>query len=340
MQASERHWADPGPVPVAPGVHRLPLPLPNDGLRAVNVYVVETADGLVLIDGGWALDESRRALDRGLAELGWDPADIVRFLVTHVHRDHYTQAVAVRREFGTRVELGLGERPTLESLQAPGSRPLAAQLAWLPRHGAPDLAETIAGYLGRRNVERHHWETPDAWIAAGVIALPGGPELEAVETPGHTAGHMVFHDRAGGLLFAGDHVLPTITPSIGFEPVPTQAPLAAFLASLALVRSRPDAQLLPAHGPVTGSVHARVDELVRHHEQRLAEMADVVAAAGSATATDVATQVTWTRRHRALGDLDPFNRMLAIFETAAHLDLLVAQGRLAVSESDGRRRYS
>ena len=34
--------------------------------------------------------------------------------------------------------------------------------------------------------------------------------------PGHTPGHYVFADRADGLLFAGDHVLPTITPSIGF----------------------------------------------------------------------------------------------------------------------------
>jgi len=36
--------------------------------------------------------------------------------------------------------------------------------------------------------------------------------------------------------------------------------------------------------------------------------------------------VPWTRRRRRLPDLDPFNQMLAIFETAAHLDLLVARG--------------
>lgn len=28
-------WTTPGVYPVAPGVHRIPLPLPNDGLRAV-----------------------------------------------------------------------------------------------------------------------------------------------------------------------------------------------------------------------------------------------------------------------------------------------------------------
>ena len=45
-------------LPVAPGVHRIPLPLPTDGLRAVNSYALETrahhdllvARGLVLCD--------------------------------------------------------------------------------------------------------------------------------------------------------------------------------------------------------------------------------------------------------------------------------------------------
>ena len=33
-------WQEPGAHPVAPGIHRIPLPLPQDGLRAVNVYAV------------------------------------------------------------------------------------------------------------------------------------------------------------------------------------------------------------------------------------------------------------------------------------------------------------
>ena len=45
---SGRHWADAGAWPTAPGVHRIPLPLPSDGLRAMNVYAVEADDGLVL----------------------------------------------------------------------------------------------------------------------------------------------------------------------------------------------------------------------------------------------------------------------------------------------------
>lgn len=57
-----QQWTEAGAFAVAPGVHRVPLPLPMDALRAVNVYVIEDDDGLVLIDGGWALSESRATL--------------------------------------------------------------------------------------------------------------------------------------------------------------------------------------------------------------------------------------------------------------------------------------
>ena len=51
---SGEHWTAEGAWEVAPGIHRIPLPLPMDGLKAINVYVVEAADGLILVDGGWA----------------------------------------------------------------------------------------------------------------------------------------------------------------------------------------------------------------------------------------------------------------------------------------------
>src|SRR6516162_4491297 len=69
-RATAHEWAEPGVYPVAPGVHRVPLPLPTDGLRAVNVYVIEDDGGLVLIDSGWALEVARRALTSALATLG------------------------------------------------------------------------------------------------------------------------------------------------------------------------------------------------------------------------------------------------------------------------------
>ena len=330
-------WTEPGAFEVAPGVHRIPLPLPNDGLRAVNVYALTGDDGLVLVDGGWAIPAARSRLADGLAALGAGLGDVRRFLVTHVHRDHYTQAVVLRREFGGTVALGVGERPTLALLQEPQRHPLQAQLDALLAAGAPDLARTIGDGARDHRVDRGQWASPDDWLEEGPVPV-AGRVLEAVATPGHTAGHLVFHDRTAGLLFAGDHVLPTITPSIGFEPVLSENPLGAFLASLALVRSRPDARLLPAHGGVTDSVHARVDELIAHHGARL-DQTETACAQGAATAYEVGGRLRWTRREHRLADLDPFNAMLAVFETGAHLELLTAQGRLVRTVEDGVDRY-
>jgi glyoxylase-like metal-dependent hydrolase (beta-lactamase superfamily II) len=334
-------WTEPTVEEVADGVHRIPLPLPNDGLRAVNVYVVRDDEGrITLIDSGWAIPEARELLVQMLGKLGHTPGDISRFLVTHIHRDHYTLGIALRREFGTKVALGVGERPSLEVILAPKHRPLERELTRMRRLGATALADDLASKLpgpGALPPMEHYWELPDEWLAPEPVTV-GTRELEVVPTPGHTQGHVVFHDQANKLLFAGDHVLPTITPSIGLEPSGAELPLRDFLESLKLVRGRPDARLLPAHGSVTDSVHARVDELIAHHGKRLDET-EAAALAGATTAFDIAGILKWTRRERSLEELDQFNRMLAIGETGAHLDLLVLQGRLNVVESDGVRHY-
>lgn len=332
--AQRAEWTEPGAFPVAPGVHRIPLPLPNDGLRAVNVYAVESDDDLVLIDGGWALEESRRRLETALKDIGRGLGDVTRFLVTHVHRDHYTQAVTVRREFGTRVCLGIGERETLETLVRPRRREESAQLAQLLACGARPLVDRLTAIWREGGHDPGEWEMPDEWIDGRTKVPVAGRELLAVPTPGHTRGHLVFADLTGGILFAGDHVLPHITPSIGFESAPAESPLGSYLDSLRAVREMPDLRLLPAHGPVTDSVHARVDALLEHHAERLDACAAAVAA-GSGTAYETARALTWTRRQRHFDDLDTFNQMLATTETQAHLAVLVTQGRLRGHEDDG-----
>ena len=330
-------WTAPGAFEVAPGVHRIPLPLPSDALRAVNVYAIQDSDGLILIDSGWALALARDSLEEALAGLGLGLGDIARFLITHVHRDHYTQAVMLRREFGTRLSLGIGERPSLDLWSNGLEQRLAPQLRRLRRCGAAALADRLQETVSRRPPGEKIWELPDDWLAPGDITL-AARTLQAIPTPGHTRGHLCFWDMAGGLLFSGDHVLPHITPSIGFEPALASLPLGDYLQSLRLIRELPDAALLPAHGPSAASVHARVDELLAHHAVRL-EAAERAVSRGAATAFEVAGMLPWTRRERALADLDEYSQMLAVLEAAAHLDVLVMQHHLQAKESDGITAY-
>jgi glyoxylase-like metal-dependent hydrolase (beta-lactamase superfamily II) len=151
-----------------------------------------------------------------------------------------------------------------------------------------------------------------------------------VATPGHTKGHLVYHDLDAGILFAGDHLLPTISPSIGFELGEWELPLGSYLASLEAILLRPDARLLPAHGAPGPSAHTRATELLEHHDVRLGETSRVLEDFGAATASTVARNLTWTRRRRAYDELDDFNKMIATCETIAHLDVLVDRGQAQV----------
>ncbi|ASR34648.1 MBL fold metallo-hydrolase [Prauserella marina] len=339
---SNRDWTEPGIYSVAPGVYRIPLPLPNDALRAVNVYVITDGTELVLVDSGWALEEAERRLAAGLGAIGAGLGDVSQFLITHVHRDHYTLAVELRRKFGGKVALGQLEEPSLTATLTSEWGPMQAQIQLLLQAGGRPVVDELVKIFGTTppKAEESLWEKPDEWLAAGKRTVLGGKDLDVVHTPGHTAGHVVFADPKEKLLFTGDHVLPHITPSIGFQPVPVEYPLRDFLSSLRLMKELPDMRMLPAHGPVSPSVHARADELLAHHETRLAEMGDTVAA-GAGTAYDCALRLTWTRRKRSLTGMDGFNQMLAVLETGAHLDLLVLQGQLtSADDEDGIRRYA
>jgi glyoxylase-like metal-dependent hydrolase (beta-lactamase superfamily II) len=328
-------WAAPGAHEVADGVFRVPLSMPGDGLHAINVYALETADGLALIDGGWRTSTSFDELASALLGVGHDVSSVHDVYVTHVHRDHYTLAVELRRRFGTRVHLGRDEAPGLHELLEICSNVPVTSLEQLRRSGDDELAEAIEVVTAGEGFDIEAWEKPDVWLEPGAYSV-GGRALEAVATPGHTKGHLVYHDLGAELLFAGDHLLPTISPSIGFELGDWESPLASYLSSLELILQRPDARLLPAHGAPAASAHARTTELLEHHEVRLEAASRALDALGDATAAAVARMLTWTRRGRSYDELDDFNKMIATCETIAHLDVLVERGRAqVVDDPDG-----
>jgi glyoxylase-like metal-dependent hydrolase (beta-lactamase superfamily II) len=338
-EANRHDWERPATELVAPGVYRIPLPL-NDVLRAVNVYLIEDGDGVVLIDAGPPFPQARVRLADALAGLSLELRDVRQALVTHLHEDHYTQAVTLRRDAGTQIALGRAEIPSLELISDPDRNNMACQYALLEQAGAADLLGRLAREHGPdRNPVWQWYAPPDTWLDEGTDIELTSRRLTLLHTPGHTHGHVVFHDPEAGLLFAGDHVLPHITPSIGFEAAVPPQPLRDYLDSLAKVRRGPDARLLPGHGPVAPSVHARVDELLAHHDTRLAAVAQAAAALGEATGYGLAGELRWTRRERRLTELDTLNQLLAVLETQTHARLLVIQGHLASRDSGGVTYY-
>lgn len=316
---------------VRPGLWSVPVPIPNNPLRYVLVYVFELADGLAIVDAGWPTPDAWSALEVGIVETGHAVTDIRAVVVTHVHPDHHGLAGRVREVSGAWIGMHALEARTLSARPADAQRIVDQSRTWLTARGAPEraavklsgTAELLAPFLSMAQ--------PDRLIEDGerVFEPADAPDfdLHAVWTPGHTPGHLCFHERRGGLFLSGDHVLPRISPNISVQPDQAPDPLTEFLESLEKVGGL-DAngaveEVLPAHEYRFRGLARRTAAMRDHHEQRLRELAALIAGRPHATTWDLAAALTWSRPWE---DIHGFHKRSAISETAAHLVVLVNRG--------------
>lgn len=325
-RAAKNAWFLDGPQEVAAGIVRMPLTVSVKGLHAVNVYVLSGPEGIDLVDAGDADAMDVEQLDEALRGIGHRIDDVRQTLVTHIHPDHYSLAPKIRERVGAKVFLGRDEQANLEAINSliRGERRMNI-LDDLERVGGEELKGSLRESRLRPAEDAEELGGPDVWMDdAQTLDAQSGP-LTTIHTPGHTQGHIVLRDADRGLYFTGDHVLPHITPSIGFESAPRLSALSEYLRSLAMLLEVPDGKMLPAHGPVTDSMHSRVRALLEHHDGRLAATQENLAESGS-TPYEVAQKLTWTNSDRAFGELTAFDQFLASTETAAHLETLVERG--------------
>ena len=320
---------------VGPGLWSLPVPIPNNPLRYVLVYALEVGDNLALVDAGWPTDDAWQALVEGLDEVGAAVNDVVGVLVTHIHPDHYGLAGRIREASGAWIAMHPADAAMIdERYQSPEGliermrRAMVA--AGIPERDVPSLAEASLwiSQIMRTGLPDHLIEDGDR------IDLTGW-DLRAVWTPGHSPGHLCFYEDGRKLLLSGDHVLPRISPNISAHPQQPVNPLADFLDSLMKVRSLDVDEVLPAHEWRFRGLGGRVDELLAHHEDRMAEIEYVLAKDPGCTCWELTVQLTWSR---PWNEIPVYMRRAANGETLAHLVLLVERGRVK-AEGDQPVRY-
>jgi glyoxylase-like metal-dependent hydrolase (beta-lactamase superfamily II) len=313
----------PEPAEVAGGVWSVALPFPNP-LGFAFSYVVPVADGVLVVDAGWDSDECWDAFRAGLAAAGAGLDDVVGLVVTHVHPDHYGLAERLRAASPAWIGLHPGERPRIADGEHDRVRAIEEMAEWLHQAGAPpsEFAELDADAADMK--ARISTVVPEHDLLDGAPVPGTGGSLVAVHTPGHTPGHLCFHDRQRGLLFTGDHILPRVTPNISKRPQSDVDPLRDFLDSVRKVRGVGEVEVLPGHEWVFGGLGDRVDFLAAHHAERLTEI-EAAVGAGAGTVWEVTCAVSWSR---------PFERLRgrarrsAIGETFAHLYRLAVEGRI------------
>ena len=313
---------------VRPGLWSIPVPMPRNPLRYILVYALALPDGsLALIDTGWNTDEGWRLLVDGVHATGHDLSDISHVFITHLHPDHFGNVPRLLEH--TDPVLGM-HRNDARHLQHRDDdaieREIASAVDDLEMLGAPtDVADLSMRLFVRLPKDRRiDVELDDD----DPLDLPGW-NLRTVWTPGHTAGHLCFADDAANVVFTGDHLLPRISPNVSASPFSSPSPLAEYLISLAHTEHLADLEALPSHEYRFRGLATRVGALLAHHEDRLTEITDAIAASPESTAWEVTRSVTWSR---PFGELSIGLGRMALRETAAHLTVLAARG---VIESHG-----
>jgi glyoxylase-like metal-dependent hydrolase (beta-lactamase superfamily II) len=331
-------YHDPGlrggePCEIIAGLFGLRLELPF-ALDHVNIWLYGEPDGWTAIDAGLADERTRERwaeLHRGLLA----DRPLVRVLATHYHPDHMGLAGWLCEQTGAELWTSRTEW-LLARLHA-----LDVSDEWVAAGRRFDRRAGLDGALieeraARGNLYRHRVVPPPAAfrrVQDGDRLRLGGAEWQVIVGRGHAPEMICLFDGARNVLIAGDQVLPRISPNVSVWPSEPEAnPLADFLSSLTRFRKLPeDCLVLPSHGPPFRGLHARIDQLIAHHEERLA--ATLEACAEPTTVVEVIPKL-FDR------PLDRHQLQFALGESLAHLNYLVDRRELlAQLDGDGGLRF-
>ena len=210
-----------------------------------------------------------------------------------------------------------------------GSDDWVPQLAaWFARQGVPP-EETGRAARGRAaSTGRSSTSSPTPGCCARATRSPAGA---CVEFPGHADGHICL--LKDGVLIAGDHLLPRITPAVGLYPDSRPDPLGDFMASLERVAELAPRLALPGHGEPIDDPAGRAREIVaappRAARRDRGGARDRAARAG-----------TSSRACSSPATCGAAQRRFAVAETLSHAERLVVEGRAARGGDDGRVTYT
>jgi len=299
---------------------KMPMPLEDESLSHTNAYLIRGTDGFLLVDSGWNTDKSLDALEECLAEFGANISDISQIVLTHVHPDHYGMAGRVKKLSGAttfmhEIEIGFitPRYISMDELLHQTDNMLVAN--GVPHDVMVRLRDATVG------LEQYIDTTfPDVPLHHGEIITHDPYTFHVVWTPGHSPGHICLYEPEKKILLSGDHILPTITPNISVNPLSLDNPLGRYIQSLQEVRQLDIDLVLPGHDEPFNGLKERIDEIIRHHDQRNQQI--LTAMAGNArTGSEVAGEIPWGSGSTLL-DLPDFHKRMAIFETLSHLEMM------------------
>lgn len=316
------------PLPVRP----ITMPTPY-AVGPVNACLIE-AEPLTLVDAGINTPDARNALVLALAAGGYPVESVRRILVTHAHPDHYGLVPYLQEASGATVYF-----PEREIARVRDSQMLFEVGRLLMEAGMP------LELLFKMDQQRKKDPAPKVPHEAVVPVMDGDTfdfdgdagrfTLHALLMPGHTGGHVVYFEPEGRTMFAGDQLLPDVSPNPLLEPSldePGQRrrSLEEYLRSLERMATMRIELAYPGHGAPVTNPQRLVESTIEHHLKRKVAVAARLDSKGK-TPYDIAQEV--------YPHVTGYDVFLSVSEIVAHLDLVVGDGDAVVEEREGVSYY-
>jgi len=315
---------------VAPGIHWLSMPLPFQ-LDHINLWLIEDEDGWTVVDTGIGNEQTRGLWESILAN-----RKVKRVLVTHYHPDHAGNAAWLCQRYGVELWMTQGEYLTAHAVRSStAGYTTDAVLSVFRKNGLDDQRASGMGGRGNRYAALVP-EFPLSYrrIIEGDQIEIGKHRWRAIVGHGHAPEHLSLYAKNLNTLIAGDMLLSTISTNVSVWSIdPEGDPLRLFLDSIARYRDLPkDVLVLPSHGKPFRGAHDRVEQLEKHHQDRLGELLDALKNPQSAAEL---LSVLFRR------PLDAHQTFFAMGEAIAHLHYLYYAGRATRARGDdGIMRYA
>lgn len=309
---------------VFPKIYLKEIPLRDNPLRSINIFIIKDGDESLIIDTGFDTDEIKFFTHEYIDDLDLDLSRTSLFL-THLHSDHIGLA-AYFSNLGLKIYLSEVDGKITEDSMEIDSPFWQQTLVYAEKQGLQEDQLKVEDHPGFKFRPKGTFNyTP---VRPGDTLSVGDFYFTVLDESGHTPGMVGLYEEEKKILFCGDHILGDITPNITYWGDEYGDSLGKYLENLEAVKFLDIKHLYSSHRSLVTDVDGRIEELKAHHKRRLEEVISYLGKVDGATVRMVTKHMNWDIRARNWDDFPKSQKWFAAGEAQAHLEHLVHLGKV------------
>ena len=299
-------------------------------LNHINLYMIDSPDGWVLIDAGLG-DQLTRDHWQILLDGPLSKQPVCKIIISHHHVDHIGSSAWLHDQTKAPVFASSGE---------------IKQSEWLFNLPEDEFSNIMASAYTRYGLPQEHIDHVQNGGSRFRQLVPSLPSFNVMKDGdevisrngkwqircdrGHSHDHLSFMDHDRHLYIAVDFLLPRISPNISADISDIDDDrLEYYFAYLDAMTTLEDkVQIFPGHDWPFSHGGDRAKVLIAHHHERLGLLRDALIQ--SPLTTDGAMAVLFGR------SFEPHELYFASGEARAHLNHLVTRGDAVMEKQDGQ----